>query len=142
MRLWFWMMVPLVLAACSDGDFAPAVPVQSSAARMPVEIDPAVTTSVDQQLAQLQKRLPLKQEQVTVTHALRQGNRIVYHYTVSGDTGAAQMDEVAAKRAAQGPNCRSTATKRVLASGFEFVYVYHFADQSQKAVTFTAADCP
>ncbi|KDN11991.1 hypothetical protein SALWKB12_1531 [Snodgrassella communis] len=108
---------------------------------MPLAIDPALTTSVDQQLLALQKKLPQKHKQIMFNAAVRHNQTIYYSYTMlDSKRNQNNFNVTAAKKDLQ-QNCHQPLTRRMLLGGFNFVYVYTFQDHSQVSVLLSGEDC-
>lgn len=110
-------------------------------AHMPLAIDPVLTTSVDQQLLALQKKLPQKHKQIMFNAAVRHNQTIYYSYTMlDSKRNQNNFNVTAAKKDLQ-QNCHQPLTRRMLLGGFNFVYVYTFQDHSQVSVLLSGEDC-
>ncbi|NUE67617.1 hypothetical protein [Snodgrassella sp. ESL0253] len=113
----------------------------SQPAHMPLAIDPALTTSVDQQLLALQKKLPQKHNQIMFNAAVRHNQTIYYSYTMLDSKRNQNNFNVATAKKDLQQNCRQPLTRRMLLGGFNFVYVYTFQDHSQVSVPLSGKDC-
>ena len=108
---------------------------------LPVAIDPALVTSVDQQIQTLQKKLPYKQNGNELTSVIRHDRNVYYHYKVLDTKENSQnFDPVKAKKQLL-ENCQHNSTKRILSGGFNFIYLYTFTDHSQSSIELNAQDC-
>ncbi|PIT58233.1 hypothetical protein [Snodgrassella alvi] len=113
----------------------------SQPAHMPLAIDPALTTSVDQQLLALQKKLPQKHNQIMFNAAVRHNQTIYYSYTMLDSKRNQNNFNVKSVKKDLQQSCRQPLTRRMLLGGFDFVYVYTFQDHSQVSVLLSGKDC-
>lgn len=108
---------------------------------MPLVIDPALTTSVDQQLMALQKKLPQQHKQIRFNAAVRHNHTIYYSYTMLDEKRKRDNFNVDSVKKELMHSCRQPLTRRMLLGGFDFVYVYTFQDHSQQSITLSGKDC-
>jgi hypothetical protein len=113
----------------------------SQPVHMPLAIDPALTTSVDQQLLALQKKLPQKHKQIMFNAAVRHNQTIYYSYTMLDSKRNRDNFNVESVKKDLQQSCRQPLTRRMLLGGFDFVYVYTFQDHSQVSVLLSGKDC-
>ncbi|MBI0166274.1 hypothetical protein [Snodgrassella sp. M0351] len=133
-----------LLAACNrqpDESSAASAEAASKPRHMPLVIDPVLTTSVDQQLLALQKKLPQQHKQNLFTAAVRHNQTIYYSYTMlDSKRNQANFNPASVKKDLE-QACRQPLTRRMLLGGFNFVYVYTFQDHSQVSVPLSGKDC-
>lgn len=108
---------------------------------MPLVIDPALTTSVDQQLMALQKKLPQQHKQIRFNAAVRHNHTIYYSYTMLDEKRKRDNFKLDSVKKELMHSCRQPLTRRMLLGGFDFVYVYTFQDHSQQSITLSGKDC-
>ncbi|MDF7675401.1 hypothetical protein PT286_01430 [Neisseriaceae bacterium ESL0693] len=148
----FWLLASVcVLSACGahEQTSTASVPAASTASAehqslsqaMPVTIDPALVTSVDQQLQALQKKLPYEQNGNELTSVTRHHQYVYYHYRVLDKQYNHRNFDTAQAKKQLLENCRHNTTRRILTGGFQFVYVYTFSDHTQSSIQLKGTDC-
>ena len=128
-------------ASAAEGKKQVAASTEVSAAKQG-EIDPAVLKQFDGELAQIQKQLPRKMTNaLEFTSMERRGNKVYYSYTLKDSKMNSKLFNKAAAEQLLKNSCQESNTKRLLKSGLEFVYIYHFEDKSEITLSLTGKDC-
>ena len=98
----------------------------------------------DQELAQIQKQLPLKMDEtleLEFTSVERRGNKVYYLYTLKDSKITGKSFNKAAADQTLKATCQNPTLKQLFDKGVEFIYVYHFADKSEITMTLSAKNC-
>ena len=96
----------------------------------------------DQELAQIQKQLPLKMnETFEFTSVERRGNKVYYSYTFKDSKITGKSFNKAAADQTLKASCQNPTLKQFLEKGVEIIYVYHFVDKSEITITLSAKNC-
>ena len=96
----------------------------------------------DQELAQIQKQLPLKMnETLEFTSVERRGNKVYYSYTLKDSKISSKSFNKAAADQTLKATCQNPTIKQFLEKGVEIIYVYHFVDKSEITITLSAKNC-
>ena len=96
----------------------------------------------DQELAQIQKQLPLKMnETIEFTSMERRGNKVYHSYTLKDSKISSKSFNKAAADQTLKATCKNPTLKQLFDKGVEFIYVYHFADKSEITLTLSAKNC-
>ena len=104
--------------------------------------NPEVFKQFDQELAQIQKQLPLKMnETLEFTSVERRGNKVYYSYTLKDSKISSKSFNKAAADQTLKATCQNPTLKQLFDKGVEFIYVYHFVDKSEITMTLSAKNC-
>ncbi len=96
----------------------------------------------DQELAQIQKQLPLKMnETFEFTSVERRGNKVYYSYTFKDSKVSSKSFNKAVADQTFKASCQNPTLKQLFDKGVEFIYVYHFVDKSEITMTLSAKNC-
>ena len=96
----------------------------------------------DQELAQIQKQLPLKMnETFEFTSVERRGNKVYYSYTFKDSKVSSKSFNKAVADQTFKASCQNPTLKQLFDKGVEFIYVYHFVDKSEIIMTLSAKNC-
>ena len=98
----------------------------------------------DQELAQIQKQLPLKMDEtleLEFTSVERRGNKVYYLYTLKDSKITGKSFNKAAADQTLKATCQNPIIKQFLEKGVEIIYVYHFVDKSEITITLSAKNC-
>ena len=96
----------------------------------------------DQELAKIQKQLPLKMDEtLELTSAERRGNKIYFSYALKDSKITGKSFNKAAADQTLKASCQHPALKLILEKGVDFVYVFHFVDKSEITMTLSAKNC-
>ena len=96
----------------------------------------------DQELAQIQKQLPLKMDEtLEFTSVERRGNKVYYSYTFKDSKITGKSFNKAAADQTLKASCQNLTLKQFLEKGVEIIYVYHFVDKSEITITLSAKNC-
>ena len=104
--------------------------------------NPEVFKQFDQDLAQIQKQLPLKiTDALELTSVERRGNKVYYSYTLKDSKITGKSFNKAAADQTLKATCQNPTIKQFLEKGVEIIYVYHFVDKSEITITLSAKNC-
>ena len=104
--------------------------------------NPEVFKQFDQDLAQIQKQLPLKiTDALEFTSVERRGNKVYYSYTLKDSKMNSKLFNKAAAEQLFKNSCQQPNLKQLFEKGVEFVYTYHFQDKSEITMTLSAKNC-
>ena len=96
----------------------------------------------DQELAQIQKQLPLKiTDALELTSVERRGNKVYYSYTLKDSKMNSKLFNKAAAEQLFKNSCHQPNLKQLFEKGVEFVYTYHFQDKSEITMNLSAKNC-
>ena len=107
-----------------------------------VEDTSEIYKQFDQELAKIQKQLPLKMDEtLELTSAERRGNKIYFSYALKDSKITGKSFNKAAADQTLKASCQHPALKLILEKGVDFVYVFHFVDKSEITMTLSAKNC-
>ena len=130
-----------ITASAAEGKKQLAASTEVSAAKQGGD-NPEVFKQFDQDLAQIQKQLPLKiTDALEFTSVERRGNKVYYSYTLKDSKMNSKLFNKAAVEQLFKNSCQQPNLKQLFKKGVEFVYTYHFQDKSEITMTLSAKNC-
>ena len=132
-----------ITASAAEGKKQLAASTEVSAAKQGGD-NPEVFKQFDQDLAQIQKQLPLKMDEtleLEFTSVERRGNKVYYLYTLKDSKITGKSINKAAADQTLKATCQNPTLKQFLEKGIEFIYVYHLVDKSEITIPLSAKNC-